>query len=417
MEHYGQVDASSTIRIFFTTHAADGSAVAPNSAFEAGDCILYKDGSATQRTSTSGWTMTSPFDSITGLHLLAIDLSDNTDAGFYAAGSRYTLVLSPDETVDSKAVVRVLADFTIGPVSANVTQLAGVTQSLTDLKDFADDGYDPSTNKVQGLVLADAVTTVNGLAANTITAAATAADFSTEVNAAVLAVLGALADAAADGAVTTTDNLVAYVKQIINTLEGTPGIPAWPSSAAPGNAVSIAEAIRQIYDEVAGLNGGALIAAADVWSVATRTLTALDEDSTTLDLDATIRAALGMSSANLDTQLTAIDDYLDTEIAAIKAKTDNLPSDPADASDIASLIDALPTAAENAAAIWDLSNGIETSITPRQALRLILAASAGKLSGAATTTITIRNVGDSKDRIVATVDSDGNRSAITTDAT
>lgn len=33
--------------------------------------------------------------------------------------------------------------------------------------------------------------------------------------------------------------------------------------------------------------------------------------------------------------LTTIDDFLDTEIAAIKAKTDNLPSDPADASDIA----------------------------------------------------------------------------------
>lgn len=60
-----------------------------------------------------------------------------------------------------------------------------------------------------------------------------------------------------------------------------------------------------------------------------------------------IRSAVGLASANLDTQLTAIDDYLDTEVAAIlaavdtevaaiKAKTDNLPSDPADASDIAS---------------------------------------------------------------------------------
>jgi hypothetical protein len=45
-----------------------------------------------------------------------------------------------------------------------------------------------------------------------------------------------------------------------------------------------------------------------------------------------VRAAVGLASANLDTQLTAIDDYLDTEIAAIKAKTDNLPSDPADES-------------------------------------------------------------------------------------
>ena len=48
-----------------------------------------------------------------------------------------------------------------------------------------------------------------------------------------------------------------------------------------------------------------------------------------------IRAALGLATANLDTQLSAIDDFLDTEVAAIKAKTDALPSDPADASDIA----------------------------------------------------------------------------------
>lgn len=50
------------------------------------------------------------------------------------------------------------------------------------------------------------------------------------------------------------------------------------------------------------------------------------------------RSALGLASANLDTQLAkldTIDDFLDTEIAAIKAKTDNLPTDPADASDIA----------------------------------------------------------------------------------
>lgn len=43
--------------------------------------------------------------------------------------------------------------------SVNVTQLGGDAQSLTDLKDFADAGYDPSTNKVQGVVLVDTLTT------------------------------------------------------------------------------------------------------------------------------------------------------------------------------------------------------------------------------------------------------------------
>jgi len=70
-----------------------------------------------------------------------------------------------------------------------------------------------------------------------------------------------------------------------------------------------------------------------------------------------------------------------------------------------------------AADVWDLTNGIEPSLTPRQAMRLIAAASAGKLSGAAGPNVTIRNVGDTKDRIIATVDEDGNRTAVTTDGT
>lgn len=61
------------------------------------------------------------------------------------------------------------------------------------------------------------------------------------------------------------------------------------------------------------------------------------------------------------------------------------------------------------------SSDIETGYSMREALRLILSSAAGKLSGAETTTITIRNVPDSKNRIVATVDSNGNRTAVTYD--
>ncbi len=67
--------------------------------------------------------------------------------------------------------------------------------------------------------------------------------------------------------------------------------------------------------------------------------------------------------------------------------------------------------------ILDLADGVETGVTPRQALRLILSALAAKLSGGGTTTISIRDVGDTKDRIVATVDSNNNRTAVTLDAT
>lgn len=79
---------------------------------------------------------------------------------------------------------------------------------------------------------------------------------------------------------------------------------------------------------------------------------------------------------------------------------------------------AVPTGAENAAALLDLANGIETGLTLREALRLVVAAEAGLLSGAGTTTIVIRNaVVNDKNRIVATVDSNGNRSNIVLDLT
>lgn len=73
--------------------------------------------------------------------------------------------------------------------------------------------------------------------------------------------------------------------------------------------------------------------AADVWAVATRVLTA----GTNIvlakgvgvtgfnDLDAAgVRSAVGMASANLDVQLLAIASYIDTEVSAIKTKTDQL---------------------------------------------------------------------------------------------
>lgn len=59
---------------------------------------------------------------------------------------------------------------------------------------------------------------------------------------------------------------------------------------------------------------------------------------------------------------------------------------------------------------------IETGLPLRKALRLIATATAGKASGLETTTVTMRNpVADTKDRIIATVDADGNRTAVTYD--
>lgn len=62
-----------------------------------------------------------------------------------------------------------------------------------------------------------------------------------------------------------------------------------------------------------------------------------------------------------------------------------------------------------------LDEVVEGTLTMRQVLRLLIAFATGKATGGASTTVTFRDSGDSKNRIVMTVDSDGNRSAVTTD--
>jgi len=57
---------------------------------------------------------------------------------------------------------------------------------------------------------------------------------------------------------------------------------------------------------------------------------------------------------------------------------------------------------------------IEGGITRDEVMRLILAVLTGLSSGGGSETITFRDVGDTKDRLVVTVDRDGNRTVITT---
>jgi hypothetical protein len=159
-----------------------------------------------------------------------------------------------------------------GVQEVDVTHVGGDSQSATDLKDFADAGYDPSTNKVQGVVLTDTLTTYTG------------------------------------------------------------------------NTVQTGDSFARI-----GATGSGL---------------------TTL-----------ATQASVDT----IDDFLDTEIAAIKAKTDLIP-------------------------------GTIDGKTFSELVTLIAAVLLGKASGLDTTTAIYRAVHDSKDRITATVDADGNRSAVTLDS-
>ncbi len=109
MKYLGDFAEDAVVHVYFTTNGADGAAIAPSSAFAAADFKVYKD-DGTAQPGTTGFTVTSPFDSNVGLHLLKIATSAHA---FYATGANYSVALDTAKTVDGKAVMAVLGDFSV----------------------------------------------------------------------------------------------------------------------------------------------------------------------------------------------------------------------------------------------------------------------------------------------------------------
>lgn len=104
MSYYGDFPANHTaVCIPFDSFAASSGASSATSNFAASDVLIYKDFGATQRSSSAGVSVSTSFDSQTGLNGIVIDLSDNTDAGFYAAGHEYQVAVA-DVTIDGQTV-------------------------------------------------------------------------------------------------------------------------------------------------------------------------------------------------------------------------------------------------------------------------------------------------------------------------
>ena len=109
MRHLGDYPTSATVDLKWTSTALNGASITRGTD---GSIRIYKNNSDTQRSSSAGITDTEDFDSLTGVHHLRIDLSDNTDASFYAAGNEYQVVLV-GAVIDGVTVNTVLAEFSI----------------------------------------------------------------------------------------------------------------------------------------------------------------------------------------------------------------------------------------------------------------------------------------------------------------
>lgn len=125
MKNLGDFTAGKTIICRFNTHKADGT---PITLAGTPAVSVYKN-STTQ--STTGVTLTVDYDSVTGLHHVAVDTS--SDGTFYAAGNDFDIVVTTG-TVDSVSVVgTVVGTFSL----ANRSALRPATADRTILVDAA----------------------------------------------------------------------------------------------------------------------------------------------------------------------------------------------------------------------------------------------------------------------------------------
>lgn len=126
--YIGDFVVNSTVRYFFGTNASTGASVNRTTA---GSIRVYKNTSVTERTSVAGITDTSGFDSVTGLSALSIDLSNNTDAGFYAAANDYVVVLF-GAVIDTQTVNVPLFQFSIENRSPALIMRNAIADSVWD---------------------------------------------------------------------------------------------------------------------------------------------------------------------------------------------------------------------------------------------------------------------------------------------
>ncbi len=113
MLHLGDFPINFTsLCIPWDSFAAATGANATVTNFAAGDVQIYKDGGTTQRSSSAGIVASTSFDGQAGAQMITIDLSDNTDAGFYAAGHEYQVMVNA-VTIDGQSILFWAATFSI----------------------------------------------------------------------------------------------------------------------------------------------------------------------------------------------------------------------------------------------------------------------------------------------------------------
>ena len=343
------------------------------------------------------------------------------DAATFAAGAINAAAIAADAITDAK----VASDVTIASVTGAVGSVtAGVTVTTNNDKT----GYGLSAAAVQAIwdALTSALTTVGSIgkrisdnldaaitsrmATFTYTTPPTVAAIRTEMdsNSTKLANLDATvssratpaqvnteADTAlADVGLTTT--ITGRIDAATSTRLATAGYTVPPTAAANADAIWDETLSDHLTSGTTGnaLNGAG--AAGDPWTT-------------------TLPGAYGAGSAG-----KIVGDNINATISsrATQVSVDDIPTNAELATSQAAADDATLAAIAGISVptVSDILAGVvEGSITLKGALRLAMSVLAARSTGGGTTTVSFRDQANTKDRVQATVDSNGNRSAVTLD--
>jgi hypothetical protein len=396
--YLGDFAVGGTVVVRFNTEDPTGAAVT----LAGTPAISVYKNSTTE--STSGVTLTVDYDGRTGLHSVAIDTS--ADGTFYAAGNTFDVVITTGTVNGISAVGDAVGSFSLA--SRTIASMAAGTVTAAAI------AADAVTEIQSGLATAAALATVDGVVDDILldTAEIGAAgagltninlpnqtmdivgNITGNLSGSVGSVTGAVGSVTGNvgGNVTgTVGGFTAGAKAEIQTeaedaivthrLDELLNADSDIDGAAPPTVGSVfhelltktagsftydqttdsLEAVRDRGDAAwTTATGFSTHSAADVWASATRRLTdATNITSTggttvpqTGDSYAIVNSGTHGNAA-LKALIDAVDDYVDTELAAIKAKTDNLPSDPADASDIAASFTSIASTLTTMAAYID----------------------------------------------------------------
>ncbi len=220
-------------------------------------------------------------------------------------------------------------------LKVDLTEMGGSAQSAVDLKNFSDSGYDPITNKVQGVVLVDTVTALASTALDAIVSTATG----------MVEIAKAICDRIITGA---NHNIVNSLGRVIREIKGAAVLHDGTAQAATINTITLdtgASAIDGFYNhtriviiENTGLEQERIIVeyvgstkvakVAPPWKTTPDAtsgfeiepgLSHAETDNRTVKVG--LAAAATASTITLDSDASSVNDFYDNDVISIDAGT------------------------------------------------------------------------------------------------